>query len=338
MKYIKHKISIVGIASYLPKKIMTSLEVASMANMPEEDIIHHLGFRKKRVANNDEHPSTLAIKATKKLLRETAFDVNHIDFILYCSNGIYDYQFWSPSAYIQHKIKAHKAFTFEITNGCNSAIAGMYLASNLLSNNAFQYGLIIVSDTLSKLIDYRDKNSFPLFSFSDGASALLLGKNVNSHTIESQTMLTDGNFANCNKLLLGGTKNRYPCRATPNKIYVSVDLHGKETTTLRNGAMARNYIKVITKALKLAGITKSDLSRVLINQNSVNIINTVLRELDIPAEKTYSTRKNYGHIGAIDTLFALEKCIRKKLVKKHDLVLLASTGIGYHWGAQVIEI
>jgi len=335
MKHLKQKIGIVGMASHLPKKVMTSSEIASMANMPEEHIISHLGFRQKRVANHDEHPSTLALKATKKLLRETAFDISHIDFILYCSNGIYDYQFWSPSAYIQHKIKAHKAFTFEITNRCNSAIAGMYLASHLFSNNAFQYGLIIVSDTLSKLIDYRDKNSFPLFSFADGASALLLGKNVNSHIIKSQTMSTDGRFAECNKLLLGGTKNRYSCDSN---MYVSVDLNGKETTALRNGAMARNYIKVITKALKLAQITTSDIERFLINQNSVNIINTVLRELDIPADKTYSTRKNYGHIGAIDTLFALEKCIRKKIVKKHDLVLLASTGIGYHWGAQVIEI
>jgi 3-oxoacyl-[acyl-carrier-protein] synthase III len=102
--------------------------------------------------------------------------------------------------------------------------------------------------------------------------------------------------------------------------------------------MANNYIKVIRKALKSAGIKINDISRFLINQNSVSIVNKVITQLNIPATKLFSIRKHYGHIGAVDTLFSLEQCINKNIVKKNDIVILASTGIGYHWGAQVIRI
>lgn len=332
----KSNIGIMSIACNLPKKIMTAGEVSSLSGFSENDIIDKLGFRKKRIANFDEHPSKFALNAAKKALRNSNFAARDLDFIIYCSNGVYDYQFWSPSAYLQNKIKACKAITFEINNGCNAAIAGMFLAKNLLSNKSFNYGLVVVSDTLSKLVDYTNKNSFPLFSFADGASAILMGKNHHTNILLSQTLHTDGSFSECNKLFSGGTRN-YEGTASNDK-FISVDYHGKKTIELRNSAMSNNYIKVINEAIRSAGIKVSDISRFFINQNSISIVGRVIKELDIPATKLYSIRKYYGHIGAIDTLFALEQCLNKKLIMKNDIVILASTGIGYHWGAQVIKI
>lgn len=315
---------------------MTAKDVSSLSGFSEKDIIDKLGFRQKRIANLDEHPSKFALSAAKKVLRTSNIIAKELDFIIYCSNGVYDYQFWSPSAYLQNKIKAGKAMTFEINNGCNAATAGMFMAKSLLSNKSFKYGLVIVSDTLSKLVDYNDKNSFPLFSFADGASAILIGKNHHSNIILSQTLHTDGSFSECNKLFSGGTRN-HESLALNNK-FISVDYHGRKTLELRNSAMSNNYIKVITEAIRSAGIKINDISRFLINQNSVSIVNRVIKELDVPTTKLYSIRKHYGHIGAVDTLFALEQCINKGIIKKNDVVVLASTGIGYHWGAQVIKI
>lgn len=268
-------------------------------------------------------------------MRNSNFIAKELDFIIYCSNGIYDYQFWSPSAYLQNKIKANKAVTFEINNGCNAATAGTFLAKNLLLNESFKYGLVIVSDTLSKLINYNDRNSFPLFSFADGASAMLVGRNQHSNIILSQALHTDGRFSECNKLFSGGTKE---FEHTAFNKFISVDYHGKKTIELRNSAMFNNYVKVITNAIKSAGLKISDISLFLFNQNSISIIDKVTKELDIPQSKLYSIREHYGHIGAVDTFFALEQCINKKIIKKNDIIVLASTGIGYHWGAQVIKI
>lgn len=84
---------------------------------------------------------------------------------------MYDYQFWSPSAFIQKRIGASKAITFEINNGCNASNMGLFISSNLLvAQDSWKFGLIIVSDTLSKFVNYSEKSSFPLFSFSDGTA------------------------------------------------------------------------------------------------------------------------------------------------------------------------
>jgi 3-oxoacyl-[acyl-carrier-protein] synthase III len=125
------KIGIISIASSLPKKIVTAANVSSFSGFPEEEIISKLGFKQKRVASADEHPSKFALNAAKKALRDSNINAIELNFIIYCSNGVYDYQFWSPSAYLQNKIKARNAITFEINNGCNAATAGIFLAKNL---------------------------------------------------------------------------------------------------------------------------------------------------------------------------------------------------------------
>jgi 3-oxoacyl-[acyl-carrier-protein] synthase-3 len=336
-KESKFKIGIIGIGSSLPKKIITASEISLLSGFSVEEIVGKLGFHQKRVASAQEHPSKFALSAAKKAMRHANINSKDLDFIIYSSNGIHDFQFWSPSAHIQHALKATNAISFEVNHGCNSAIAGMYLAKCLLSKRSCNIGLVVISDTLSKFIDYRDKCSFPLFSMADGASAVVISNNSDSNTIKSQTIFTDGKFAQCNKLILGGTKCLDIANSDKSN-YITVNLNGKETRSLRENAMADNYIKVIKDAIRKANLQLKDISHFLFNQNSISILNDVISNLGIPKSKVYSIRENYGHIAAIDTLFALEKLINKKLVHKNDLVLLATAGIGYHWGAQIIEI
>jgi 3-oxoacyl-[acyl-carrier-protein] synthase-3 len=316
---------------------MTAKNVASLSGFSEDEVIARLGFRQKKISKNNEHPSKFSLSAAKKVLAKSKFKVEKLDFIIYCSNGIYDYQFWSPSAYIQSKIKARKAITFEINNGCNSATLGLYLAKNLLSTTTFKYGLLLVCDTLSKFINYKNRNLFPLFSMADGAAAVIIGKNHKLNVILGQALYSDGNFSECNKIFMGGTKKLEDINKSQDN-YIYVDYYGKKTALLRNSALVHNYVKVILRALKLSGIKKNDISKFLINQNSINILEKIAKKLNVYKQKIYNIREYYGHIGAVDTLFALEKCINKKIVKKNDYVLLASAGIGYHWGAQVIKI
>lgn len=329
------KIGIIHIASSLPTTKMTAKEVALLSNTTEEIITRELGFTEKPVAQADEHPSHFALNAANKVLAAAHIQASEIDFIIYGSNGLYDYQFWSPAAHIQNELKASHAISFEINNGCNAANAGLFMAKHLLLNPLFKYGMVIVSDTLSKFVDYKDPHSFPLLSFSDGASALLIG-NHHSNIILSQALYTDGSFVECNKLILGGTKGLEARQ--DGHAYFTVDYHHPKTIELRDSAMAANYIKVIMQALSDANIEISEISHFLINNNSKSIINKIIDELNIPAHKLHSIREHHGHVGAIDALLSFEQCLKHGRFKKDDIVMLASTGIGYHWGAQVIKI
>jgi len=330
-------IGINGASCDIAKKIMTSDDIAYFSGMPEKYIFEKLGFKEKRIAESNEHPSDFAIRAVKSVLHTTRISPEDINCIIYCSSGIYDYQFWSPSSYIQDTIDAKNALTFEINNGCNSATMGMFLAENLMKSQSWEYALVIISDTLSKFIDYSDHDLFPLFSFSDGAAAIIVQKNCDNHTILAQALHSDGEYANCNKIIAGGTHYTALKNFTINDMYIKLENKDK-IKKLRENIIENAYIKVINKSLEIAGINHNDLSLVLTNQNTKKIIRNVFKRLGIPKEKSYSTIEKYGHLGGVDTFFALEACLKKQFLKKGDLVLLATAGIGFNWGAQIICI
>ena len=82
----KSKIGIISIACSLPKKIMTARDMSSLSGFSEKDIIDKLGFRQKRIASPNEHPSKFALSAAKKVLRNSNIIAKELDFIIYCSN------------------------------------------------------------------------------------------------------------------------------------------------------------------------------------------------------------------------------------------------------------
>lgn len=326
-------VGIIHVATSLPKMVVTAVDVAKLSGIDVDIISKKLGFKEKRVAQNNEHPSKFALKAAQKALRQTSINPNSIGYIIYSGSGILDYQFWSPSAYLQNKLEAKNAMAFEMSNGCNAAISAIHLAEKLLLNSKYKYALVVTSDTLSRFIDYRDSSSFPLFSMADGAAAVLLRKNHNHNRIIGYSSITDGQFVNCNKLGVGGTRHNLVGHD-----YIHVDYHHRSTKLLRNKAMIQNYITVIKQSLKKAKIDYRDISKLCITQNSLNIVNSVANTLGLIDNCLYSTREKFGHVGAIDSILAFDILSRKGIIKEGENIVLTSTGVGYHWSSIVIRV
>jgi 3-oxoacyl-[acyl-carrier-protein] synthase-3 len=326
---------IIAVDCSIAESTMTANEISLLSGFSSEYIVESLGFERKRISLPTEQPSDFAISAAKGVLQKANLMPAQIDFLIYSSSGIYDYNFWSPSAFIQKAIGARNAVTFEINNGCNASNMGLFVASSLLAaNDSWKYGLLIISDTLSKFINYSDKFSFPLFSFSDGAAAVLIAAKQIDKIILSQCFYTDGTYANCSKLQLG-TKNI--SSRDEGKKYIQMD-ELKKVKILRESVMADNYVKVIVNALQQANVNSNMLNHILTNQNSSSIIKKVLVSLSIDLEKHLKTSRLYGHIGAVDVFFGLNQLLENKKLHKNDLILMATAGIGFHWGAHLLKI
>lgn len=174
------KTETVGIASigyYIPSEILTSEEMARLANLPVSVFSEKIGIKKKPIAKKDEHPSDMGIKAALEALDKAGIAPSEIDLIAYCGVGDYDYRFWSPAAKIQDKIQAENAFAFEVKNFCNGGNLGIHICRNmLLGDSDLRNALVICSDKLSMLLDYSDQDCLSTFIMADGAAAAILKK------------------------------------------------------------------------------------------------------------------------------------------------------------------
>ncbi|WP_193197749.1 3-oxoacyl-[acyl-carrier-protein] synthase III C-terminal domain-containing protein [Nostoc sp. MG11] len=335
---IKQTVGITSIGYYIPSDILTSEEMAKLANLPEFVFTEKIGMRQKPIAGKDEHPSDMGIKAAIEAINKAEITASEIDIIIYCAAGDYDYRFWSPAAKVQDAIGAKNAFAFEVRNFCNSGNLGIHLCRNmLLADNDLSYALVICSDKLSMLLDYSDIDNLSTFIMGDGAAAAILKKGEMSNEILSYHAMTDGTLADCIKVPLAGTK--FPVNVTeinPELSYLKVK-DPQELETILSEVYLENYGKVIHKSLEKSGYCVNDVNLLLTNQVKKSLSKRILKSLNLKAEQTYVSLSEYGHLGAVDTLFGLAKTIELQRIKTGDIVVLASSAAGFSWAALTLK-
>ena len=335
---IKETVGITSIGYYLPAGTLTSTEMSKLANLPEIVFTEKIGIQQKPVADEDEHPSDMGIKAALSAIEQAEITAKDIDVIAYCGAGDYDYRFWSPAAKIQHQIGAENACAFEVRNFCNGGNLGIHLCRNmLLADPDLTYALVICSDKLSTLLNYSDLDSLSTFIFADGAAAAVLKKGELSNQILAYHAITNGKMADYLKIPLAGTK--FPIEDNnfdQNLNYLQV-VDPKELDTILSKVYLENYGKVIHKSLEKSSYSINDVDFLFTNQVKKSLSKQIIESLGLTMEQTFVSLPKYGHLGAVDTLFCLSKSLEKNQVKPNSLVVLASSAAGFSWAALTVK-
>ncbi|NEU77431.1 beta-ketoacyl-ACP reductase [Hassallia byssoidea VB512170] len=335
---IKQTVGITSVGYYIPARILTSKEMAKLANLPEFVFTDKIGIKQKPIADKDEHPSDMGIKAALEAINQAKITASEIDLIAYCAAGDYDYRFWSPAAKIQDAIGAENAFAFEVRNFCNSGNLGIHICRNmLLADSDLSYALVVCSDKLSMLLDYSDVNSLSTFIMADGAAAAILKKEEPTNQILFYHAITNGKLVDCLKVPSAGTK--FPVGGTQindELNYLKVK-DPQELDTILSNVYLENYGKVIHKSLQKSGYSIKDVDFLLTNQVKKSLSKGILESLNLKDDQTFISLPEYGHLGAVDTIFGLAKTLESKKIKPGNLVVLASSAAGFSWAALTIK-
>ena len=331
-------VGIAGLGYYIPHGTITSREMAQWSGIPESVFLDKIGIERKHVAEPDEHPAEMGLRAASRALENAGITADEIDIIAYGGLGFYDYNFWSPAAKIQDGIGAHRAYTFEIRNGCNGGNLGITVCKELLLGDPHKkYALVVCSDKLSIAVNYTDKTAVSSFSFADGAVAAVLKKNHPANQLLSYASISDGSLVDDVKVPCGGTK-----------LPLTENLPRREDCYLRvrdpsaldaifSRTYLKNYLRVIHEALENSGYTVENIDHIFTNQVKKSITDNLMGELGLKKTQTLNTMKEYGHMGPVDTLFCLALAQEEGRIKPGDLVVLAGSAIGFTWAATVLK-
>ncbi|MFB2967885.1 3-oxoacyl-[acyl-carrier-protein] synthase III C-terminal domain-containing protein [Aerosakkonema sp. BLCC-F183] len=331
-------VGIAAIGYYIPSRVLTSEEIAQLSNFPVSVFIEKIGMHQKHIAEVDEHPSDMGVKAALNAIEQAKILPQEINFIAFCGAGHYDYSFWSPAAKVQDKIGATNAFAFEVRNFCNGGNLGLHICSNmLLANPDAHYALVVCSDKLSVLLNYADKDCLSTFIMADGAAAAVLKKGETTNQILAYHGITNGKLADYVKVEGGGTKF-FDCKDEydRNLNYLTVK-HPKTLEKIFSEIYLNNYLEVIKTALHKSGYSSKDINFIFTNQVKKKVSNSILQSLGLTEKNTFVSLSEYGHMGAADTLFGLAKTLEQNLVKSGNIVVLANSATGFSWAAIVLK-
>jgi 3-oxoacyl-[acyl-carrier-protein] synthase-3 len=331
-------VGISGMGYFIPDGILTSKEMSRRSGIPESVFLEKIGIERKHIAGPGLHPAEMGVHAANNAIEDAGIDPRELDLVAYCGLGYYDYRFWSPAAKIQDKTGAKNAYAFEIRNGCNGGNLGLHTAKELLLGDPEkEYALVVCSEKLSMTINYRDPGSLSGFSFADGAAAAVLRKNNESNRFLAYAGITDGTLVDHVKIPHGGTKN--PPSEPPiheNDYFLRVD-DPAGLDQIFSRIYLKNYLYIINEALRKSGYSSRDIDHLFMNQVKRSLTANIMAGLSLDPVRTMITMKEYGHMGSVDTLFALAMAREERRVLPGNLVVLAGSAIGFTWAATVLK-
>src|SRR3989338_926215 len=152
------KVGIIGLGSYLPKKVLTNFELERMVDTTDEWIRTRTGISERRIAQAGEATSDLAALAAKQALKDAKLSPDDVELIIVATITP-DMQFPATSCLVQAKLGANSAACFDINAACSGFIHGLIIAKQSVSSGTYDNALVIGAELLSRSIDWKDRST-----------------------------------------------------------------------------------------------------------------------------------------------------------------------------------
>jgi 3-oxoacyl-[acyl-carrier-protein] synthase-3 len=320
---------IAGTGSYAPPRVLTNFDLEKMVETSDEWIITRTGIRERRIAEDGCAPSDLALEASRIALGEAQLTPDQIDLIL-LGTVTPDYILPSTACILQDKLKAKNAAVLDIVAACSGFIYGLSIASAFISIGQYKNILVIGVETLSKIVNWKDRNTCVLFG--DGAGAAVVSATTEDKGVLGTFISGDGSLANLLHIPIGGAK----IPLTKENIDLNehfIHMEGSDVFKSAVRAMASAAEHIIQKV----GITPDDVDLLIPHQANIRIIEALAKRLKVPMNKVYVNIDRYGNTSAASVPIALDEARKRELIKEGSISLLVAFGAGFTWGSAAIK-
>jgi 3-oxoacyl-[acyl-carrier-protein] synthase-3 len=329
------KIKSLGI--YLPEIVLTNEQLARDFGRWEPDKIESkLGIKERHLAANDETAGDLAYLAALKVL--SAYDKEKIDMLILCTQSP-DYFLPTTACVLQDRLKLRTDLcAYDFNLGCSGFIYGLAMAKSFINTGIASNVLLITAETYSKYIHPKDLALKTIFG--DGAAATIIESSLDEKILEF-VLGTDGSGRNNLIVPNGCFRNSYDPGAQEHKTD-SDDIY-TDNNLFMNGPEIFNFTidavpDAVEQCLRKNAMSLTDIDYFIFHQANKYIIGYLRKKLGIPAEKFYSNMLMTGNTVSSTIPIAYFDASENRQIVKGDKVLLCGFGVGYSWGAVIVEV
>lgn len=325
--------NIVSTGSYLPEIEVSNdaLREKFRAQAPEfiDKMEASTGIRSRWYAPSDWAASDLALRASQQALERAGKKPEDIDLIILGTDSP-DYITPATSVVLQAKLGAKNAGTFDVACACASFPTAMSNAAGLMATNAsLKTVLVVAVYQMHKLADASDPM---LFFYGDGAGAAVLERSEQPGFI-SAAFQADGTYAGKWLIQAGGTVEP-ATEAGVREGRTSVKMLERYPPEINN----EGWPRLVRKVAENGGFAVSDIDFLIFTQVRKPTIELVMKDLQLPMEKTHTIMEQWGYTGSACIPMALDDAIRQKKIKAGDLVVMIGSGVGYNQAAAAFRM
>jgi 3-oxoacyl-[acyl-carrier-protein] synthase-3 len=314
--------AILSVATELPPDRVTSAELAEQLGVTEEWIVSRTGIRERRRARPDERLSDYATRAGARALEAAGVDAANLDLVIVATLS-QDELTPNTAPIVAHNLGAARAGAFDVGAACTAFLTALAQGCANIESGRAQYVLVVGADFVTRLVDYTDKRSAPLFA--DAAGAVVLGPaqpdgpgDTGRGAIGPIVLGADGSHAGTLFATLADRKVR---------------MDGPEVF---RHAVAR-MSEVTLDAIARAGLTLSDIDLFVFHQANARITRALGERLGLDPARVVECIETIGNASAATLPVGLATAQADGRLQPGAKVLLAAFGAGFTWGGGVVE-
>jgi 3-oxoacyl-[acyl-carrier-protein] synthase III len=316
---------ITGVAGYVPPRVLTNSDLEKMVDTNDEWIRERTGIRERHVAEADVATSHLATAAAQQVLEQTHTKADDIDAII-VATVTPDMQFPATACLVQNRLGASHAWGFDLSAACSGFVFALTVGAQFVGAGTHKKVLVIGSDKMTSILDYKDRNTCVLFG--DGAGAVLV-EPAESDTEGILDFQNDVDGAGGEHLFMPGGGSLHP----PSHETVDQKMHYVHQSGSHVFKYAvRRMAETACQLLERNGYSSRDLALVIPHQANLRIIRAMQERLGVDDSKVMVNIDRFANTTSGTIPLGLRDAVEQGRIHKGDLVLLVAVGAGYTCG------
>lgn len=315
---------IIGTGSYLPPNIVDNKELEKLVSTSDEWIQEKVGIKERHICTDDT-TSSMASEAALNAIENANIDPKEIDMIILATLSP-ERATPSMSCIVQANVGATNATCFDLNAACSGFVYALHTADAYIKAGFAKTVLVIGAETLSKLVDWKDRNTCILFA--DGAGACIVTESETG--ILSSVTRSDGSKGMSLKCKDRSTRN-FLVKKQEDRHYIQ----------MIGGDILKFAVRKVPACIELlleqAECSKDEVKYFVLHQANMRIIASVAHKLGVDVEKFPTNIDHCGNTSSASIPILLDEMNRAGMLEKGDKFVICGFGGGLTWGAQLIE-
>ena len=320
---------ITGTGAYAPQRVLTNADLEKMVETNDAWIQQRSGIRERRIADDKEATSDLAVNAARQALERARLTPDDIDFIV-VGTTTPDMFFPTVSNIVQHRLGFRRVGSVDLLAACAGSVYSLSIGSKYIETGKYRRVLCIGAETLSRITDFTDRGTCVLLA--DAAGAAVLEASDDGSGIIDSDLYSDGRYWDLLYMPGGGSRNPATRESVDARMHFA-KMKGAEVFKVA----VRMFVDCAETMLTRHGLKAADIDLFIPHQANLRIIEAAAKRVGLPMDKVFVNVDRYGNTGAASVYVALEEAVAGGRVKRGDKILLAAFGGGFAWGAALVE-
>ena len=319
-----------GVGKFVPRRIMRNEEFAALGlDTNDEWIVQRTGIHERHVAGPNETNRMMSTAASRVAMERAGVGPGELDIIV-LGTASPDRLLPATAVELQAELGATRAAAFDVSAACSSWLYGLIIAEALMMSGNAETALVVGTEKLSAIADWKDRSTIVLFG--DGAGAAVLKRSTKGKGILSTYFRSDGTLANLLHRPSGGVARPFDESVLADRSQF-IQMEGREVFK----HAVRSMSDACDRALDGAKLTGNDIDLLIPHQANVRIIEATAKHAGVPMEKVYVNVDRYGNTSSASIPIALDEALACGRISEGANVLLVAFGAGFTWASLVVR-